>query len=62
MTCACDLTTVCCTNCGATGELILKHNRQGFLTHAWLPEGWQQAHDQTLCPNCSAKEAHACPP
>lgn len=57
MTVAADPTRVRCTACGATADLILKHNRHGFLTHAWLPKGWRQIHTQTLCPDCPGEEA-----
>lgn len=52
MTVVDDLTPARCTGCGASDRLVLKRNRQGFVTHAWLPEGWRQIHDQTLCPDC----------
>ena len=57
MTVAADPTRARCTHCGATANLILKHNRHGFLTHAWLPAGWRQLHDRTLCPQCPGEEA-----
>lgn len=57
MTVADDLSHVRCAGCGITGELILKHNRQGCLTHAWLPEGWRQTNTQTLCPDCPGEDA-----
>ena len=62
MTVAADPTRVRCTACGATADLILKHNRQGFLTHAWLPKGWRQIHTQTLCPDCPGEEASVTSP
>jgi len=46
------LTRVRCAGCGATGRLILKHNRQGFLTHARLPGGWRQPRALPFCPDC----------
>lgn len=52
MTVAADITRVRCNVCGATRRLILKHNRQGFLTHAWLPKGWREIDHQIFCPVC----------